>query len=99
MTCPKGQSALAEEELLERLEQLLAAEGPDPLAGAVVLGDAAVVLEGGVRGVERVLQLEALPDVVVAARLEGGPMLGIDDATHGPDGAGAALDPDHDALG
>src|SRR5207245_570275 len=40
---------MPEEELLERLEQLLAAERPDLRGRAVFLGDDAVVLEGRVR--------------------------------------------------
>jgi uncharacterized protein (DUF2126 family) len=66
---------------------------------AVALGNADVVLERVVRGVERVLELVALEEVVAGARLVARAMLGIDGATDRPDAALLALDPDHDPLG
>ena len=47
---------------------------------------------------ECVLELVALEHVVVAPRIVSVPMLRIDRATDGPQGAGLALDPDHDPL-
>src|SRR5207249_9042181 len=56
------------------------------------------VLERGVRVLERIDQLEALEHVVAGLHGVPVPQLRVDDPAHGPDGAGLALDPDHDAL-
>ena len=52
-----------------------------------------------VRGLEAVLELVALPHVVVRARRLALAMLGIHLAADGPHRAGPPLDPDHDPLG
>src|SRR5437763_10404546 len=64
----------------------------------VLLGDAGVVLERVVRCGERIFQLVALEEVVVAPRLMARPMLRIDGAPDRPDGPLLAFDPDHDRL-
>src|SRR6187455_3455013 len=85
----------AEEPALERPEQLSSLEGRDaPLLGAVLLEHAHVVLESGVGGLEGVLELVALEDVVVASRLVARAQLRVDGAADGPHGAGLPLDPD-----
>src|SRR6185295_14182144 len=93
-----GRRRASEEPTLERSEQLLARERPDVLRAAVVLGHAKVVLEAPVGLLERILELVALEEVVVAARLVGGAVLWVHGTAHRPDRALAALDPDHDAL-
>ena len=88
----------AEEVALERLEQLLAAERPRGLVAAVLLRDDDLVLERRVRSLEAVLELEALPEVVVLPRRVALAVLRVDDPADGPHGAGPALDPDQHAL-
>ena len=68
------------------------------LAAPVRLRHRQIVLERGVRLLERVLELVALEDVVVAARRMIVALLRVDRATDGPDRAGLTLDPDDDAL-
>src|SRR5438132_13816503 len=68
------------------------------LAAAVALRHGEVVLERGVRLVERIRELEALEDVVVLARRRAVAAFRIDHATDCPDRTGLALDPDEDAL-
>jgi len=62
---------LAEELALEPGDDLLARERRHAAQVSVLLDDADVVLECRVRGVERVVQLVALEEVVVGARLVG----------------------------
>ena len=88
-----------EEPALERPEHLGALERLDAGLLPVLFGDAEVVLEGVVGGVERVLELVALEHVVVGPGLVAFPVLRVDGAAHRPDAALLALDPDHDALG
>src|SRR5262249_19139305 len=88
-----------EEEAFERLEQLLAPERLDLAAEAVVLGDDHVVLERDVRGLDAVVELVTDEHVVLLVPLRGGAEVLVDRPAHGPHGAGAALDPDHDPLG
>src|SRR5207249_3218683 len=83
---------------LERLEQLVAGELGQRGGLAVLLGDALVVAQAAVRGLEAVVELVALEDVVVGARGVGRAQVRVDGASHSPDSAGLALDPDHDAL-
>ncbi len=65
---------------------------------AVALGDAQVVLQRFVGSFERVVELEALEEVVALPRLVGGALLQVDRPADGPDRALLALDPDHDRL-
>jgi hypothetical protein len=89
---------VTEKEPLERREQLLAAKGPSPGLAAVRLGDDAVVLERSVRGLERILELIALPDVVVLPRFDRRAQVRVDHATDRPQGSRPTFDPDHDTL-
>jgi len=68
------------------------------LAAPVPLRDREVVLERGVRLLERVLELVALEDVVDGARRLAVPLLRVDDPADRPDRARLALDPDQDPL-
>src|SRR5690242_4229161 len=68
------------------------------LGTAVLLGHADVVFERLVRGLQAVVQLVALEDVVVAARLIARTVLWVDRAPDRPEGARLALDPDDDRL-
>src|SRR5207253_431752 len=70
----------------------------DLLRPAVLLRDDGVVLERLVRGHERVGQLVAPEDVVVAPRLVARAVLRVDRPAHGPQRAGKPLDPDHHPL-
>src|SRR5215212_8193727 len=88
----------AEEVLLERLQQLFPAERLHLRDRAVAFGHDAVVLQRRVRDVDAVVELVALPDVVVRARLVRGAMLRVDGTTDRPQRAGATLDPDDDPL-
>ena len=91
--------AASEEKTLEGRKELLAAKRLDLRGAAVVLGDDRVVLECPVRGFQTIIELVALPHLVVRARRLALTMLGIHLAADGPDRAGPALDPDHDAFG
>jgi len=73
-------------------------ERPDFRAGPVVFRHDSVVLEHVVRRLEAVVELVPFPHVVVGARRLGFPVLRVHLATNGPQRAGAALDPDHDAF-
>src|SRR5213078_1908336 len=53
---------------------------------------------GFVRSRERVLELVALEEIVVAARLVARTVLRVHGASHGPERALLARDPDHDRL-
>src|SRR5919109_5283840 len=91
-------SAPTEEPALERPENLRAHERLRVGDSAVVARDADVVLERGVRPLERVLELVALEDVVVAPRCVARPVLRVDGTADRPDAARLPLDPDEDAL-
>ena len=64
----------------------------------VALGDAQVILQGFVGRLERVVELEALEEIVVLARLVTLALRQVDGPAHGPHRALLALDPDHDRL-
>ena len=87
-----------EEPLLERLQQLVPLERDHALEHPVLLEHADVVLQRGVRGLEAVVDLEALEHVVVVARLVALAELRVDRTAHGPDRAGLPLDPQDDVL-
>src|SRR5262245_25183037 len=89
----------AGEEALERLQELFAAERHALPGRALGTRAHAVVLERRVRSLERVAELEALPHVVVAARLVRRAVLRVHGPAHRPQRPGASLDPDHDPLG
>src|SRR5262245_28583734 len=89
---------VTEEKPLEWAEQLLAAERPDTTVEAVVLGHDAVVLERGVRSLERIVELVALPETV-AVVVSDGRELRVHRPADCPQCAGASIDPDHDPLG
>ena len=72
--------------------------GSTCFVAAVALRDLQVVLERLVRSLERVLELEALEDVVVGPRLVARPVLQVHGPADRPDPALLALDPDHDPL-
>jgi len=57
-----------------------------------------VVLERVVRSGQRVLELVALEEIVVAPGLVARPVLRVDSAANSPERALLALDPDHDCL-
>src|SRR4051794_41445099 len=65
----------------------------------VLLRDLEVVLERLVRPLERVVELEALEEIVVLPGLVTRPVLDVHRAPDRPQGAWAALDPDADPLG
>src|SRR5439155_17537707 len=88
----------AEKPPFERPYQLLANERSNFLVVAVLLGDARVVLQRRVGGLERVGQLVALEDVVVAPGLVAAAVLRIDSAAHRPERPRETLDPDDDPL-
>src|SRR4051794_7970863 len=88
----------SEEPALERAEQLPAKERPGVGRTAVSLEHAHVVLEHVVRVLQRIVELVALEDVLVRARLVGVAQVGVHGTAHGPDGAGLSLDPDDDPL-
>src|SRR5262249_11868572 len=75
---PPEPTSAAEEQPLERLEQLLAAERLHLAAEAVALGDHHVVLERGVRRLDRVVELVADEDVVLLVRLGCGAQVLVD---------------------
>jgi hypothetical protein len=83
---------------LERLEQLVAHERLRSGVAPVLLEHPHVVLERRVRGLERVVQLVPLEDVVVPARLVARAVLRIHGAPHRPQRPLLPLDPDDDAL-
>src|SRR4029079_15775357 len=83
---------------MARPEQLVAHERADLLAAPVLLRDRRVVLEVLVRPFERVRELVAFEDVVVASRLVAGAVLRVDRAADGPLRARKPLDPDHHPL-
>jgi hypothetical protein len=89
---------VAKEPSFQRLQKLVAGEGPELLLAAVALRDAEVVLQALVRGEERVLELEALEHVVVSSRLVRLPVLRVHRPAHGPERPLLALDPDEDGL-
>jgi hypothetical protein len=89
----------AEEELLERLQELRAVERLHRLRRAELLGHDGVVFERTVRSFEAVVELVPLPEVVVLTRRLGLAVLRVDLAPDSPDGSRPALDPDHDPLG
>jgi hypothetical protein len=90
---------MPEEPLLERLQELVALERADALVEhPVLLEDTHVVLERRVRGLQAVVELEALEHVVVGPRRIAGAVLGVDRTAHGPDGARLPLDPEDDML-
>ena len=95
---PKDGLAASEEEALEVGSTSLRVNGLIVLGRAVVLEHAGVVLERAVRRLERVAELVALEEVVVAARLAARPVLRVDRAADRPERAFLALDPDHDPL-
>jgi hypothetical protein len=68
------------------------------LRATVVLGDAEIVLEDRVRLFERVLQLVALEDEIVAPRLVAAAVLRVDRTPHGPERPFPPLDPDDDPF-
>src|SRR5215210_191304 len=68
------------------------------LRAAVALGDAQVVFQCFVRSLERVVELVALEEIVVAPRLVTGTVLRIDRTTDGPERTLLALDPDRHGL-
>jgi|SRR5665213_940170 len=68
------------------------------VAAPVALGHREIVLERGVRLVERILELEALEDVVLQARQLAVSLLGIHDPADRPDGPGLPLDPKDNVL-
>jgi len=68
------------------------------VAAAVAFRHGQVVLERGVRLLERVDQLEAFEDVVVASRVASVPLLGVHGAADSPERACLSLDPDDDVL-
>jgi hypothetical protein len=68
------------------------------LAAAVLLRDREVVLERGVRAVERVGELVAVEHVILGAGRADVASLGVDGAADRPEAAFLALDPDHDRL-
>src|SRR5438034_11276504 len=82
-----------EEELLERRQQLLTAERANLDPAAVGLRHDRVVLERGVRRLEAVVELVALPEVVVDARLGGLAVLRVHLPPDGPQRTGPAFDP------
>src|SRR6266480_2890115 len=68
------------------------------LSATVLLGDAPVVLERVVRRRQRVLELVALEEIVVAVRLVARPVLRVHSTADSPERTLLALDPDHDRL-
>src|SRR5207247_409842 len=90
--------APSEEPALERAEDLAAHEGLRVCRPPLVARHAHVVLERLVGALERVLQLEALEEVVVRPRLVAAAVLRIDRPADSPEPAGLPLDPDDDAL-
>src|SRR5262249_8182476 len=72
---------------------------PDATVEAVVLGHDAIVLECGVRGFERVVELVALPQPVAAVVVADRSELRVHGPADRPQCAGASVDPDHDPLG
>src|SRR5262249_35988359 len=93
-----GLARAAEEPGLERLQALLARERLAVLGAPVALRHREVVLERGVRMLERVVELVALEEIVPRLRRVPVAQVRVDDATDRPDGAGLALDPDRDPL-
>src|SRR5262249_27328872 len=87
-----------EEPTLQWAEELAPTARLLPFLAAVALRRADVVLEAVVRGVERILELVALEDVVVAPRLVAGPVLRVDCTADRPEASLLALDPDLDPL-
>ena len=65
---------------------------------AVLFGDAQVVFERVVRGLEGVVELEAFEDVIVPTGLVRCAVLGVDRPAHSPERALLTLDPDEDGL-
>ena len=68
------------------------------VAAAVALGDREIVLERGIRLVERVLELVPLEDVVLGARRLAVSLLRVHRTADRPHGAGLPLDPEDDVL-
>ena len=68
------------------------------LASAVLLRDGEVVLESGVRAVERVDELVALEDVVLGTRRADIAPFGVHGPADCPEAAVLALDPDDDGF-
>jgi hypothetical protein len=68
------------------------------LGPAIRLGDGQVVLERRVRLLERIVELVALEDVVVATGSVVVSLVCVHRAADGPDRTGLPLDPDDDAL-
>jgi hypothetical protein len=68
------------------------------VAATVVLGNGEIVLERRVGLLERILELEALEDVVLRARLLHVALLGVHSPADGPERAGLPLDPEDDML-
>src|SRR5207248_1276020 len=97
-TIDDGLLRAPEEPRFERLQAFVARERAQVLRAAVGLRDGQVVLERGVRLLERVFELVALEDVVVAPRRLRVALVRVDRASDSPYGAGLALDPDSDAL-
>src|SRR2546425_8682280 len=87
-----------EKPALERLQQLAAGERLQVLGAAVALRDCEVVLQRAVCGLQRVVELVAFEQVVIAPGLVAGPILRVDGPAHGPDCALFALDPDDYCL-
>jgi hypothetical protein len=84
---------------LERPQELLAGERLRRQLLPVLDAHPSVVVERVVCALERVLELVALEDVVVSARLVGAAVLRVDRPPDRPQRAGLPLDPDHDSLG
>ena len=68
------------------------------VAAAVALGDREVILERGVRLLERIVELVPFEDVVLDAGQLLVALLGIDGPADGPDRAGLPLDPEDNVL-
>ena len=79
-------------------KKLAPQERLDLLVAAILFEHRHVVLERSVRDLEGVVELVPLEHVVVAPRLVGVSMLGVDDAADRPHGPRFPLDPDDDPL-
>src|SRR4029450_10678560 len=93
-----GARAVPEEPPFEGLQELLVDERVDVLVHAFTRGDLEVVRESVVRSLESVAHLVPLEHEVVGPRTWDGAVPRVDGTTDGPDGAGAALDPDDDLV-
>jgi len=98
MRTSSGHLLPAEKPPFEGLQQLAACERLQVLGVPIALRDAEIVLERLVRGLECVVELKTLEEIVVSPRLVTRAVLRIDRATNRPERALLALDPDHDGL-